>query len=179
MDALMIYPKRGRMFMLAFVSFVFVLLGILFLWISFDEGSPFWLGLIGIIVIAFFGLGAVYYVIELLNWRPALIVSDEGIVDRSSFVGAGLIKWEEIESMEFISMSGQVFLSIFTYDPNLIIDRTSGIKRVLNKLNKGLLPSQANIPVKNLAHSIDDLMEEISSRWELRIADADVSAEEA
>ncbi|BAQ11822.1 hypothetical protein OXB_3353 [Bacillus sp. OxB-1] len=169
MNTIEIYPKKGRMFMLSIFSLLFTLLGVLFLWISTEEGSPFWLGIIGVITIAFFGLGGVYYVKELMIRKPAVMITDEGIIDRSSFIGAGLVKWEEIESVEFITMSGQLFLAIFTFDPNLIIDRSSGIKRILNKLNQGLLPSQVNIPAKNLACSPEELLDKIGHQWQLKL----------
>lgn len=66
----------------------------------------------------------------------------------------------------FLNFSGQVFLGIFTYDPELIINRSSGIKKVFNRLNKGLLPSQVNIPFKNLDCSAEELMNAIGERWD-------------
>ncbi|MDY0396184.1 STM3941 family protein [Virgibacillus halophilus] len=57
----------------------------------------------------------------------------EGIIDHSSFIEAGLVKWEEIADLQIYQYGGQVFLGIFTHDPNLIINRTKGIKKSIER----------------------------------------------
>lgn len=168
-----VFPKMGRMLMLALLSIVFVLLGVVCIVFSMGEDTPFWAGIIGAITVVFFGLCALYYVKELVIRKPALIISDEGIVDRSSFIGAGFVSWEDIQRIDFFKFNGQLFLSIFTHDKDLIIKRTSGIKRSLNRMNKGLLPSQVNIPAKNLACSLEKLTEEINNRRALYPVDVE------
>ncbi|VEF47424.1 Uncharacterised protein [Bacillus freudenreichii] len=168
MDAYIVMPKIKRTIMLAFFTFVFVSIGILILALSingqFEGILP---ALIGIITITVFGLCFIYYIKVLIKREPAVIVTNEGIIDQSSYIGAGLVKWKEIEAIDLINFSGQVYLGIFTFDGELIINRSSGMKRVLNVLNKGLLPSQVNIPVKNLACSIEDLLKLLASvgKW--------------
>ncbi|MBS4210031.1 hypothetical protein KHA95_18395 [Bacillus sp. FJAT-50079] len=154
--------------MLAFMCLLFIMLGIVFIVFSSGEtGSVgFWLKVIGVLVIAIFALCLIYYVKVLMEKKPALIVSEEGIFDQSSYIGAGLVRWEEIEAIDFVQFSGQVFLGITTYDPELIINRTSGVKKWLNKANRGLVSAQVNIPVKILACPLDDLVDEINERWE-------------
>src|SRR5690606_34096341 len=154
-------PKMGRMVMLAFLSLVFVLIGLVFLFVQFD-GDTVIPKVIGAITVIFFGLCMLYYIKVLMKPEPAVIVTKEGIIDQSSYIRAGLVRWEEIEG-------SQDYLGIFTFDPDLIIDRSSGFKKMLNRMNTGLLPSQVNIPVKLLNCSMDDLMNAISERWEAAI----------
>jgi len=135
------------------------------------EQSPLWLGIIGVVTAVFFGLCTIYYLKEIFIRKPALIISDEGIMDRSSFVGAGLVRWEEIEYIDLIVFGGQPFLGIFTHDPELIVNRTSGIKSLLNSANKKLVDAQVNIPVNNLACSMDNFVDEINNRWQLEKVD--------
>ncbi|MFC5464071.1 STM3941 family protein [Lederbergia graminis] len=161
-------PKMGRMVMLAFLSLVFVLIGLVFLFVQFD-GDTVIPKVIGAITVIFFGLCMLYYIKVLMKPEPAVIVTKEGIIDQSSYIRAGLVRWEEIEGIDLISFSGQDYLGIFTFDPDLIIDRSSGFKKMLNRMNTGLLPSQVNIPVKLLNCSMDDLMNAISERWEAAI----------
>ncbi len=155
--------------MLAFISIIFVVTGVLIFVATLNEagGEGLLFKTIGIIAIVFFGLCLIYYINVLIKRKPALIVSEEGIFDDSSFIGAGLVRWEEIEALDFVNFSGQLFLGIKTYDPNLIVNRSNGVKRTLNKLNKGLVEAQVNIPVKILACSIDELVEEIQKRWQI------------
>lgn len=160
-----VYNKRFRMTALSLISIIFVLLGIIFIFIALTEGPQLLLLLIGIIVIVFFGFSTLFLLREVFIRKPALIVSDEGIIDRSSYIGAGLVEWEDVQAIDFIKYGGQPFLAIYTFDKQLIIDRTNGLKRILNKTNRGLLDSQVNIPIKNLACNLDDLVQAINENW--------------
>lgn len=171
MDDYIVMPKIKRMMMLAVLSLVFVAVGIFILSLSINEQFEGILpAIIGGLAIAVFGLCFIYYIYVLIKREPALIISKEGIIDQSSYIAAGLVKWNEIEAIDFIHFSGQIYLGIFTFDRELIINRSSGVKRVLNVMNKGLLESHVNIPVKNLACSIDELVEAINQRWENAIS---------
>lgn len=175
MNEFIVYPKRGRMLMLAILAFVFVLLGTLFLGIYFvEEEVSFGILLVGIISILFFGLCMIFYIKEMIIRKPMLIVSDEGITDRSSLIGAGLVRWEDIADIDFISFGGQLFLGIFTHDPNLIINRTGRFTSMLNKLNKGLIDAQVNIPVKSLDCDQEELVEIINSHWEKAVENTEI-----
>ncbi|MCT1901665.1 STM3941 family protein [Oceanobacillus sojae] len=163
-DHFIVMAKRGRMVMLTIFSLVFVVLGIFILLVPFKERMlPIVIGILAILV---FGLCFLYYVKALFKNEPAVIITKEGIIDNSSYIRAGLVKWGDIEAIDALNFSGQVFLGIFTYDPELIINRSSGTKKVFNRLNKGLLPSQVNIPFKNLDCSAEELMNAIGERWE-------------
>lgn len=157
--------------MLAALSLIFVAIGTLFLSLSINEkvGETIWLMIIGILTVVFFGFCFIYYLNVLIKRQPAVIISEEGIVDRSSFIGAGLVRWHEIEAIDFVSFSGQIYLGISTFDRELIIKQMTGIKKLLNQINKGLLETQVNIPVKNLACSLDEMVEVINDRWERAI----------
>ncbi len=163
-DDFIVMAKRGRMVMFAIFSLVFVAAGILILLTPFKE--TMWPAVVGILAIIVFGFCFLYYVIVLIKSEPAVIVTKEGIVDQSSYIKAGLVCWEEIEAIEFLNFSGQTYLGIFTFDRELIINRSNGMKKLFNILNKGLLPSQVNIPVNNLACSAEDLVYAIGQRWE-------------
>lgn len=162
-DDFIVMSKRSRMVMLAIFSLVFVAAGILILFIPFNETWPTAVGILAIIV---FGLCFFYYVIVLIKREPAVIVTKEGIIDQSSYIRAGLVRWEDIEAIDFLNLSGQTYLGIFTFDSELIINRSSGMKKLFNILNKGLLPSQVNIPVNNLACSAEELVHAIGQYWE-------------
>lgn len=167
MSDFIVYAKRGRMKVLGFFSLLFVLVGIVISMISLTEPDPPILILvIGIVCIVFFGYGFIYFVRELNSRKPVLIVSDEGMMDRSTALAAGLIRWEEISDLDFVDFGGQVFLAIYTFDPELIVNRSHGLKKLLYQINKGLIDAQVNIPVKNLDCNIEQLVQEINHRWE-------------
>lgn len=132
MKDFVVFPKRRRMIMLSILAIIFTVLGLLFIGLAFADDfreDMVMLLVIGLVCAVFFGLGSVYFIYVLIKHKPALIVTNEGIIDQSSFIEAGLVRWEEIADIQFYEYGGQVFLGIFTHNPNLIIDRTSGIKK--------------------------------------------------
>ncbi|MFD1706309.1 STM3941 family protein [Siminovitchia sediminis] len=158
------HAKKARMVLLAVISLVFAALGIFITAVPFNE--PLLPMILGIVVGIVFGLCFLYYICVLIKRKPAVVVTQEGIMDHSSFIGAGLVRWEEIEAIEFLSFPGQVYLGIFTLDRKLIIDRSNGMKKLFTRLNQGLLPSQVNIPLYNLACSAEELVQAIEERRE-------------
>lgn len=170
MNEFIVYPKRGRMILLAFFAFLFVVIGSVFVIIYFTEEDVSLLMItIGVISVVFFGFCLIYYIKEIIVYKPILIISNEGIRDRSSFLGAGLVRWEDIRDINFVDFGGQVFLGIFTYDPNLIINRSTSIQRMLNQVNNKLIDSQVNIPAKNLNCPIDEVTEQINYYWKKHV----------
>ncbi len=164
MDTFIVFPKRGRMIWFGICSLILILIAGVFYGVAESIGNMqlLWLKIICIISIIIFGLCLLFYIKALINRKPALIVTDEGIIDHSSYIYAGMVKWKQIEHIDFINYGGQVFLGIYTYDPELIIARTSGFKSILNKVNTRLLPAQVHISVKNLNCSIDELVDQIT-----------------
>ncbi|MEN2767496.1 STM3941 family protein [Ornithinibacillus xuwenensis] len=171
MGDIVIYPKRGKLIVYSVLSLMFVTLGIFLFVVGFTEAGSDGMKfiIIGMITFVFFGLCMMYLIKVLFNRKPALIITDEGILDDSTYIGAGLIKWEEIANIDFVHFSRQTYLGIYTHDPELIINRSTKYKRMLNRLNKGLLDSQVNIPIKILDCSIEDLVARINERWQKAI----------
>ncbi|WP_042148720.1 STM3941 family protein [Paucisalibacillus sp. EB02] len=167
MNQLVIYAKRGKQILYGILCFIFVAVSGLLLIIGFTENGSdsFKLIIAGALGFTFFGLCMVYYVISMFKRKPALIVNQEGIIDQSTYIGAGLVKWDEIADVDFVSFSGQTYLGIYTLDPELIVERSSSFKKMLNRMNKGLLDTQVNIPVKILDCSMDELVETIRKFW--------------
>lgn len=168
MEEFVVYPKRRRMILLCFGSLIFVLLGVLLYAIADLETGNAILGTkaFGILCIAFFGLCFLHYAKVIFKRKPAIVISKQGIIDNSSFISHGRIAWEEIADLSVVHFGGQDYLGIYTYDPDLIIRRTSGIKKWLNWMNKELLDTQVNIPIKALDCPLEELVDVIYSRWQ-------------
>jgi hypothetical protein len=169
MNELVIYAKRGKLVLYGILSLIFVVVSGFLLFIGFTESGRDSMKfiIIGALGLIFFGLCMVYWVISMVKRKPAIIINHEGIIDQSTYIKAGLVKWDEIADIDFVSFSGQTYLGIYTLDPELIIDRSSSFKKMLNQMNKGLLDTQVNIPVKILDCSMDDLTNEINKYWKM------------
>lgn len=162
-----VYPKKGKLILYGVISLIFTLLGVLLLVVGFtEEGSDAMKFLIiGGIDFVFFALCTLYWMKSFVRRKPALIITKEGIIDQSTYLAAGLIKWDEIADIDLVQFNKQTYLGIYTLDPDLIINRSNSIKSLMNRMNKGLLATQVNIPVKILDCSVEELVEMISNRW--------------
>jgi hypothetical protein len=166
MNEFNVYARKGRIILLGFGALVFVCLGILFIALApeAEAGDRATLTIIGVISIVIFGFCLVLYLKKLFGRSPMLIISKEGITDQATYTPAGHIRWEEIQDIQALRMYNQDFLCIFTHDPDLIMRRYTGFQRMLVKMNKGVSPAQAHVPLKMLNCSLPTLMEEINKR---------------
>ncbi|RJX39062.1 hypothetical protein D3P09_16310 [Paenibacillus pinisoli] len=170
MDDFRVFAKRGRMVALSFASLVFVAIGILMVALASkadNAGEGVMLAVIGAVSILFFGFCLWIYIRKLVANTPLLILSEEGLTDQASYGSAGFIRWEEIRDIGTMSMANQQFLCIFTHDPDLIVNRMTGLQRMLTRMNKGLSSAQAHIPLKLLRCPLPQLLEEIEKRAKL------------
>lgn len=171
MDGFVVYSSKTKIFLIALGAFVFVVIGLVLLMSSIGLGGDLYLGIIGGISILFFGLALIYALKTIIAEKPAVIINDQGITDHSSLIGAGLVEWEDIANVNFVPFMGQSFLGIYTHDQDLIINRTKGIQKLMNKLNKPLVKSQVNIVHQNLKCSEDELINQIQLYWEAYLTD--------
>lgn len=166
MDDFHVYARKGRMALLGFGSLAFVCIGILFMFLAPGAAGfeKLFLYVIGAVCVLFFGFCLILYIKKLFDRSPMLTISEEGIQDQASYAAAGLIRWEDIADIQALRMYNQDFLCIFTHDRNLIMNRYTGFQRLLHRMNKGLSPAQAHIPLKMLAVSHETLFEEMNGR---------------
>ena len=165
MNEVVIYPKKVKLFAVAMASLLFVILGF-YLGQNHEEmGLPLRVAIIASYVgIPFFGLCLVYAVYRLLMPKPAVVISDEGIFDNASAVGAGMLRWEEIAEVFAYDFMGQRMLGIVPVDEEAVLRRQSPLKRVMAKMNKGIAPAPFNIPQTVLPISVDELLSKVEER---------------
>ena len=110
-----------------------------------------------------FSLPLIYICYRLVKPRPSVIINQEGIFDNASAFGAGMIRWEEIESMFIYKIMENPFLGIVPVNLDTILARQSGIKRFLFRMNKGMSQAPFAIPQGGLPVSVEELLAEIQS----------------
>lgn len=170
MEPIYIYAKKGNLLLLLLASSIFSLMGGLLTIYGLAEPNEAGALVAGVIILVPFGTGLVYVIKKMKHPKPALIISGEGVHDYSMFIGAGLVRWESIQSLKYKSGTGQLYLCIKTKDPNLIIDRTTGIKRMLLRINQKILPAQLNIPVNTLAYPSEQLHQDLHTAWKYAVS---------
>lgn len=164
---LVIYPSTTKTIGLVLAALVFVVLGVVFIGVgqTGEEGSP-GLVVIGGISVVFFGACLVYLVYRLFNRKPSLIVNDEGIVDHSSAIGGGELKWADIEEIMLYDYMGQRFIGIRLHDTETFLARQSGLKKTLMKANQGLVQATVNITQVAVKMPLEDLYVLMMEKWE-------------
>jgi hypothetical protein len=160
-----IYPKKVKLLAIAMGALLFIILGFYFA----QNRVAMRLSLQTIIItsyigIPFCGLCLGYAIYRLLVPKPAVVVSDEGIFDNASAVGAGMLKWEEIAHVFAYDFMGQRMLGIIPMNEEVVLRRQSRLKRVMAKMNKGIAPAPFNIPQSVLPISVDELLSKIEER---------------
>jgi len=64
---------------------------------------------------------------KLFENKYGIKINDEGIYDNSTSINSGLIKWENIESIEKSKVVNQNFIIVIVNNPNDFIDRQKNI----------------------------------------------------
>jgi hypothetical protein len=154
MNEVVIYPKRLKLLGFAAGSLVFVLLGLYF----FAAGMPLPLVVLtSYLGVPFFGLCFAYAVYRLLVPAPLLVISDEGLYDNASAVGAGMLRWEEIAELVPYEFAKQRFIGVVPVDVGAVIARQPPLKRMMAKMNRGMAGTPFNIPQNMLPMPIEEL----------------------
>jgi hypothetical protein len=165
MNEVVIYPKKVKLFAVTMAALLFIILGFYFAENRTEMGLPLRVIIIASYVgIPFFSLCLVYAVYRLLMPKPVVVISDEGIFDNASAVGAGMLRWEEIAEVFAYDFMGQRMLGIIPVNEAVVLRRQSRLKRVMAKMNKGIAPAPFNIPQTVLPISVDELLDKVEER---------------
>lgn len=79
--------------------------------------------ILGIICVLFFGLAAFYNYKKLMDDRPGLVISDEGVIDNSSGFSAGKIWWNDVSEIRSKIIFKQKLLLLILSNPDEYIER--------------------------------------------------------
>lgn len=110
-----------------------------------------------------FSLALIYLGYGLLKPTPSVIINQEGIVDNVSAFGAGLIRWDEIESVFVYRIMDNAFLGIVPVNLDAVLARQPTMKRFLFRMNKGMAPAPFAISGGGLPMSVEELLSRIES----------------
>jgi hypothetical protein len=159
-DRIIVYPSRWKLVLLALGSLVFVFLCALIVLGWFGADFSLLVLVAAYVGVPFFSLCFVYWAYRLLRRKPSLVVDERGIYDNASAIGAGWLGWEEIKEMYVFEYQGQTMLGIVPEDEEAILSRQSTLKRLIMRINTGVLgvESLINIPQTALPISVEELL---------------------
>ena len=101
----------------------------------------------------------VHYFKETLNDEPVLIINEQGIYERISKHPVGLIKWEDIKSINVFSYIGETYwISIILKQPEIYITNVKLLKK-LQEQKSVTKWGHIGIPFQNFDKEIKDVVE--------------------
>lgn len=162
--------SKKKLTLMVIGSLIFVVLGILFVtnpekYTSSIMRSPTIIFIAGLASILFFGLCFFFICKKLGDKSPGLVISDEGILDNSSGVSGGQIKWTEINDISVIKIHRQKLIMLQVKNPQDYIERqTSGLKRKMMKINYKMYGTPLSITSNGLEISFDELLSTLTEK---------------
>ncbi|MDA1345431.1 MAG: hypothetical protein O3A07_07910 [Bacteroidetes bacterium] len=106
---------------------------------------------------------------KLFENKYGIKINDEGIYDNSTSINSGLIKWENIESIEKSKVVNQNFIRVIVNNPNEFIERQTNFlirKNVETNIKKFGSPIQ--ISANGLKIGFNELYELITEEFNKR-----------
>ena len=162
-EEVIIPVSRTRITLMLLGSLIFVSMGLWFM-ISPPElqnpifGNKSALFILGLLAVLFFGISAILLIIKLFEQKPGLVIGREGILDNSSSVAAGLIKWEDLMDIGVIEVQKQKLLMLYVQNPHEYIKRQkSAIKRKIMQINYKSYSTPISISTNGLGCKFDEL----------------------
>jgi hypothetical protein len=161
MDAVVIFPSRSRLVLLALGCLGGVILGYYLPTMRPRDGEFLPRELVVILswaTLAFSGLGLFYFGHRLIRRAPVLVLDCNGLLDNASALGAGFIRWDEIRAIDVGAFKGQRMLLIIPHRAEAILARQSPIKRWVMRVNAGMVGTPVTIPLGIVPVPVDELL---------------------
>ncbi|MET4108183.1 STM3941 family protein [Hymenobacter sp. UYP22] len=151
-ENLIYHNSRWRYALLTLGGLAFVAMGVFMI---ITEGK--W-GL-GLVSIAFFGTGVLVGIRQLLDSRPRLQITEEGILDRT--LGVGLIPWADIDDAYVRSINQENFICLVLHNEDEYLQRLPPLKRKLASANAALGFTMLSVNLSGVDLNPEQLLEYI------------------
>jgi len=160
--------KKITLLFLGAVSFVVLCFWLIQIAETQTRFDPQYVKIIALVGIIFFGLCGIYAFAKLFDKKPGLVINDEGIIDNSSAVCAGLIKWRNITNVSITEIYDQKILTIEVDNADEILSKQHGFKKILMNLNKNYFSSPVQISSNALKCNFQELHDTIKGQLSVR-----------
>jgi len=147
-------------------SLIMVALGIFMLYAGIKDRLIV-LVIAGFICTGYSGPILAFSMSKVLQRKPALVINDEGIIDRSSYVSVGEIPWSEIKRMDIYQVMNERFIGIEVHHPEEIMARLPGWKQKLMRMNKGMTNATVHLSASGLSCNLNELFLTLYRRWKI------------
>jgi hypothetical protein len=162
-------PLRKGGLVKVMLSALLVVVGCVWLRAPRDSGAPTTpaLEILSVIGILFFGSAALFAARKVLDGTPALVLDSEGMLDNSSALAVGRVRWAEITQIRVIEVARQRYLSVSVRDPEPFLEKGGPLRRKLNRANFLKVGAPINIKATTLAMPFDRVVERVSDFYRM------------
>ncbi len=170
-DKIIIPLSKTKITLLTFGAIAFVVVGFLFTinpekYVTLIFRNKELIRIAGIASIGFFGLCGIYLTLKLFDTKPGLIIDQNGVLDNSSGISAGLISWNDVQHIDKLEIARQRFIMIIVSNPEDYIKRqNNGFKRRVMKLNLKKYETPLQISTNGLKIEFDRLHNALINSW--------------
>lgn len=169
---LQLYAGRTKLILILLGSIAFVVLGAWLGSCDISRRLELWQIVLGSYIgIPFFGACGLFAGYRLVRRRPALELDSIGMTDAASAVGAGRLRWEEVDHAVLYKYSGQAMLGIVPKDLDAVLLRQPAFRRFVMRSNLALGCPPINIPQSGLSMNLAELAELLRTRHGVRLTE--------
>ena len=115
---------------------------------------------IGWLTVAFFGLGCLVFLWQVVDPRPRLVLDEEGVFDRT--LGVGPIAWSDIKGWYVRSIQGNDFVCLLVRNPAVYLGKLSRVRRALRRANRALGFTDLYLNLGGLALTTEEILAAIT-----------------
>lgn len=116
----------------------------------------------GMAGIVFFGFCGAFAVWKCSDSKPGLIIDAEGIIDNSSAIAAGRVRWSDITGFSVSKIQGTRILNILVASPESYVAGKGWLSRMAGAANIKLVGTPINISSHSLKIDFDELARQMS-----------------
>jgi len=165
---IIIKKSRLKQVSLLIIS-LFVIIDALFIaYISFDMEARFRIVIIinNILAILLFGYMFITSLKNMIN-IVGLTITDKGVYNTSTYVGSGLINWENIEDIRLRRVIYNKFICVDVNNTEFVINsQTNLLKRIIARYNFKNHGSPIKINANGLSINHKELLEILRRKWD-------------
>lgn len=112
--------------------------------------------------IFFFGAASLFFLSTIPRWKePIIVINEDGLLDRSSALSAGMLFWDDIESIDKTHFFGQPTLSIKLTDPDAYLSDVNTLKQIPMRINTRLIGTPVAIAEGSIPIPLEELLTHI------------------
>ena len=133
-----------------------------------DPRTSFFMNIIAVIGVVFFGLGSLFMLFMVVKERLAhqafMTITDKGVVVRGT--KAFVVNFSDVESFEMVHVGSQKFVAIH-YKPNVEIQKmedASFLGRMTRRLNSRVGKAQEHLGTSGMNMKIEELFSILNER---------------